>query len=78
MNISQDFSIPEVLSIFTAPLGRLAKQELVRFPLLAADVDACVGVDDMAAVAGKFFVDVSAFFQPGHAKAEAKPLAEVL
>ena len=52
------------------PLGRISKIELHHILLLAADVDRLrCGVDDMAAVTGKLFDDISAFFQPRHGEA---------
>ena len=51
-------------------LGTVAKIELHHILLLAADVDRLrCGVDDMAAVTGKLFDDISAFFQPRHGEA---------
>ena len=52
------------------PLGTVAKIELHHILLLAADVR-CLrrSVDDMAAVTGEFFDDISAFFQPRHGEA---------
>ena len=53
-----------------AALGTVAKIELHHILLLAADV-CCLrcSVDDMAAVTGKLFDDISAFFQPRHGEA---------
>ena len=51
-------------------LGRIAKIELHHILLLAADIGRLrCGVDHMAAVAGEFFDDISAFFQPRHGEA---------
>ena len=53
-----------------AALGRISKIELHHILLLAADIGRLrCGVDHMAAVAGEFFDDISAFFQPRHGKA---------